>query len=87
MLPTESVCEKCGAEYEIGEPAAEAPTAARPAPEAAPTAPEAAPEAAPAKKASEGEGSGIECALCGAFEVVGGECGSCGMDQGDDIPF
>lgn len=69
MLPTETVCPKCGAVYET-----EGTVAA------------AEPEAAEPEAAEEQVAQG--CFACGA-EVSNQRCTSptCGIDQGDDIPF
>lgn len=100
MLATATVCPHCGTEYEpiaddaVPEPApAPKPAPAKPKPVAAGAKPKPGPAvaAAPAATAAATGGSGgpptTDCWSCAAPLQGKTICPSCGIDQGDDIPF
>jgi rubrerythrin len=85
MLPTESKCPKCGAEYEVDGDAAPTPEPAKPA--AKPTT-----KAAAKPADDDDEPAAKSCWSCGSTKIKknadGDEvCANCGVDIGDDIPF
>lgn len=97
MLPTDAKCENCGTEYEVEEAAAPPPPKPAPKPRTAvgpkaPAKPAKPGNAAPAKAAPKVPPPlpaelGPDCWSCGAD--LGGEivCPSCGIEQGDQLPF
>lgn len=88
MLPTESKCPKCGAEYEVD--GDEKPATSKPATQAKPATSK--PKAEPEDDGDDGDEKPSACWSCGSTKVkknADGDdiCGNCGVDLGDDIPF
>lgn len=83
MLPTDTVCKKCGAEYEV-DPAAQAPSTQTQKREESAGIPKERSAEDPKPKPT---GGGTECFLCKSNQVKDGVCQGCGSYQDDDIPF